>query len=466
MPVEYAPMLPRPSQGANTCYALTLVFGLTAGVVAALHMGGTFNQNMYTTGMRAAPATLQRSIPAAIPRAVHLPRVTYSAQKASNVDDYAAVETNPFMATRQTSQQLSTLGMGLVLAAGAVGGALFGRLMAIRPSAPKSPMHPQSIAIMSATGDGAPSGALMFPGQGTQFVGMAADLIEKDGPGKALFDRASEVLGYDLTALLLEGPAEKLNATSYSQPAVMVSSLAALEELKAENPDLMANIGHVAGFSLGEITALVAAGALSFEDGLKLVKVRAEAMQKSCDLKPSGMGSITGLSDEQMDELITATLAATSGSLQIANYLFPGGRVISGDIESVDAACEKAKEMGAAAASKLVVAGAFHTAFMDPAKEAVAAALADIEVKLPSGINLYSNVTAEPYTSAEQIKELLVQQVVSPVKWEQTAATLGALDGDLYEIGAGQQLKAMMKRVDKKAFRRVKNVGGWRPPRA
>uniref|UniRef100_A0A7S4FPY5 Malonyl-CoA:ACP transacylase (MAT) domain-containing protein n=1 Tax=Eutreptiella gymnastica TaxID=73025 RepID=A0A7S4FPY5_9EUGL len=464
MSVEYATLVPKPSESANTRCAVSLFFGLTAGVVAALLMGGTSNQNLYATGVRAAPAMIQRAIPTAAPRAAPLPRVAHNTKKASTAEDYEIVEANQYMVPQQTPQQLSTLALGLLCAAGGIGGALFGRAMAMRPSAPETSAQLQSIAMMSTAAETA-TGALMFPGQGTQFVGMAADVIEKNGPGKALFDRASEVLGYDLTALLLEGPAEKLNATSYSQPAVMVSSLAALEELKAENPDLMAGIGHVAGFSLGEITALVAAGALSFEDGLKLVKVRAEAMQASCDLKPSGMGSITGLSDEQMEELISGTLAETSGSLQIANYLFPGGRVISGDVESVDIACEKAKEMGAAAASKLVVAGAFHTAFMDPAKEAVAAALADIEVKLPSGLNLYSNVTAEPYTSAEQIKELLVQQVVSPVKWEQTAATLGALDGDLYEIGAGQQLKAMMKRVDKKAFRRVTTVGGWRPPR-
>eukprot|EP00667_Euglena_gracilis_P009886 EG_transcript_10056 len=318
--------------------------------------------------------------------------------------------------------------------------------------------------MWSTTGtSGTATGALIFPGQGTQFVGMARDVIEKNGPGKALFDRASAVLGYDLAQLCLEGPEDRLNTTACSQPAVMVSSLAALEELKAEQPDMMAGIGHVAGFSLGEITALVAVGALSFEDGLKVVKVRAEAMQKSCDLTPSGMGSITGLDDAVLADVIAEAVQETGNPLQVANYLFPGGRVVSGAIPAVDVACAKAKERGAAGASKLVVAGAFHTPFMSPAKDAVAAVLSDVPVVLPQGVALYSNVTAEPYTSPEQIKELLVQQVVSPVQWERIATTLSAVGGTLYEVGAGQQLKAMMKRIDKDGFKRTKTVGGWRP---
>jgi len=304
----------------------------------------------------------------------------------------------------------------------------------------------------------------MFPGQGTQFVGMAADLIEKNGPGKALFDRASAVLGYDLADLCLNGPADKLNSTACAQPAVMVSSLAALEELKTEQPDLMGTIGHVAGFSLGEITALVAAGALSFEDGLTVVKTRAEAMQVSCDQNPGGMASITGLDDDKITEMIAAANEATGGPLQVANYLFAGGRVISGSHPAVDKACEIATEMGAGGATKLPVAGAFHTALMNPAKEAVAEVLANVEMTKPDSISLYSNVTAKPYESVEQMKELLVQQVVSSVLWEQTAATLAGF-GDIYEVGAGMQLKAMMKRVDKKAFRKVTNIGGWRPAR-
>ena len=304
----------------------------------------------------------------------------------------------------------------------------------------------------------------MFPGQGTQFVGMAADVIEKDGPGKALFDRASAVLGYDLADLCLNGPADKLNSTACAQPAVMVSSLAALEELKTEQPDLMGTIGHVAGFSLGEVTALVAAGALSFEDGLTVVKTRAEAMQVSCDQNPGGMASITGLDDDKIAEMIAAANEATGGPLQVANYLFAGGRVISGSHEAVDKACEIATELGAGGAAKLPVAGAFHTALMNPAKEAVAEVLTKVTMTKPDGLNLYSNVTAKPYESVEQMKELLVAQVVSSVLWEQTATTLAGF-GNIYEVGAGMQLKAMMKRVDKKAFKKVTNVGGWRPAR-
>jgi len=353
-------------------------------------------------------------------------------------------------------------GVGLA-AAGAM--AALGTLAAVAAHRALGVRRPESALAMVSTTSATdvPKGVLLFPGQGTQFVGMAKDVIEKGGVGKALFDRASAVLGYDLANLCLEGPEAQLNATSCSQPAVMVSSLAALEELKAEKPDLMATIGHVAGFSLGEITALVAAGALSFEDGLRVVKARAEAMQRSCELNPGGMGSITGLADEALAELIAEAVAETGGPLQVANYLFPEGRVVSGSLPAVDAVCAKAKTKGASGATRLVVAGAFHTSFMAPAKEAVATTLAAVPVTLPAGRLLYSNVTAAPYASAEEIKALLVEQVVSPVQWERTATTLAALGGDLYEVGAGQQLKAMMKRIDKGGFKRTQVVGGWRP---
>eukprot|EP00667_Euglena_gracilis_P008602 EG_transcript_8716 len=309
-----------------------------------------------------------------------------------------------------------------------------------------------------------PKDSLMFVGQGTQFVGMAKDLLDRNGAGKALFARASAILGYDLAQLCLEGPADKLTSTAYSQPAVMVSSLAALAELKERHPALMQEVGHVAGFSLGEITALVAAELISFEDGLKLVKLRAEAMQVASEQHPGGMGSITGLKDDVLAEVVKEAQAETGGVLAVANYLFEKGRVVSGDHAAVELACKKASAKGAISAKKLPVGGAFHTSHMALAKDAIAKALNSIEIKAPTRA-LYSNVSGKPYTSVEEIRELLIQQAVSPVQWEAIAQALAGAGGKIYEVGAGEQLKAMMRRINAEAWKRVENVGHWMPPK-
>jgi [acyl-carrier-protein] S-malonyltransferase len=292
---------------------------------------------------------------------------------------------------------------------------------------------------------------------------MARDVIEKGGAGKKLFDRASAVLGYDLAALCLEGPADRLTATEFSQPAVMVSALAALEELKQTRPDVMQGIGHMAGFSLGEITALVAGEAISFEDGLRIVKARAEAMNEASQKNPGGMGSIVGLADDALKAVVEAARAEAGGVLEVANYLFPKGRVVSGDHKAVDLALKKA-EPKAMKCQKLVVGGAFHTSHMQAAKEAVAKVLETVTIQSPK-FALYSNVTAKPYQSVDEMKTLLVEQVVSAVRWEETAKALSATGGKIMEVGAGEQLKAMLKRIDKPTWERTENVGHWMPPK-
>jgi len=337
------------------------------------------------------------------------------------------------------------------------------------PVVPSAPTHatvaPAPIVDALPVDLGAlPKDALMFVGQGTQFVGMARDLLEKDGPGKAVFARASAILGYDVGELCLRGPEAQLQSTAFSQTAVMVSSLAALEELKAQRPNFMDSIGHVAGFSLGEITALVAADLIDFEAGVRLVKARAEAMQAAAEANPGGMASITGLEDAVLDEIIAAVQKETGGRLVIANFLFPKGRVVSGDIVAVDAACAKATARKALNAKRLVVGGAFHSEHMALARDAVAKVLADIEIRPPTRA-LYSNVTGRPYESVKEIQDLLVLQVVSPVQWQDTVQALAATGGRIYEVGAGEQLKAMVRRVDVDAWRRVENIGHWLPPK-
>jgi [acyl-carrier-protein] S-malonyltransferase len=243
----------------------------------------------------------------------------------------------------------------------------------------------------------------------------------------------------------------------------MVSALAALEELKQTRPDVMQGIGHMAGFSLGEITALVAGEAISFEDGLRIVKARAEAMNEASQKNPGGMGSIVGLADDALKAVVEAARAEAGGVLEVANYLFPKGRVVSGDHKAVDLALKKA-EPKAMKCQKLVVGGAFHTSHMQAAKEAVAKVLETVTIQSPK-FALYSNVTAKPYQSVDEMKTLLVEQVVSAVRWEETAKALSATGGKIMEVGAGEQLKAMLKRIDKPTWERTENVGHWMPPK-
>lgn len=289
--------------------------------------------------------------------------------------------------------------------------------------------------------------AFLFPGQGAQHVGMGQSIIEKSAAAKALFDEAKQILGYDLAELCFAGPAEKLDTTEVSQPAIYVTSLACLEILKAEQPDIVAQCQFTAGLSLGEYTALVFAGAMSFADGLRVVQKRGQAMQAAANATPSGMVSLLLLDREKVLELCQQ--ASDAGQIQIANNLCPGNIVVSG----TKAACEKIAALAPAAGGRpipLTVAGAFHTSIMKPADQQLAEALASVEIRSPR-IPVVSNVDALPHSDPAEIRQILVQQVLNPVMWEDSMRYLMAQGvTQMYEIGPGKVLKGLMKRIDRK----------------
>ena len=257
--------------------------------------------------------------------------------------------------------------------------------------------------------------AFLFPGQGAQTVGMGRRLYEAVPAARALYDRARDVLGYDLAKLCFEGPAEELDSTVVSQPAIFVTSLAALESLRADAPDVVLSCEAAAGLSLGEYTALVFAGVLSFEDGLWLVQKRGEAMQDAADATLGGMVSILGLERSEVDRLCRE--ARGREILQIANLLCPGNIVVSGTTSACERAAELAPAFGAMKAIPLAVAGAFHTAIMKPADSRLAEALAKISLH-PPRIPVVSNVDARMHDDPAEIRQLLIRQVVEPVLWE------------------------------------------------
>ncbi|AMV36320.1 ACP S-malonyltransferase [Planctomyces sp. SH-PL62] len=290
--------------------------------------------------------------------------------------------------------------------------------------------------------------AFLFPGQGAQAVGMCRELDQELPAVKGLFDRAAAVLGFDLRKLCLEGPAEALEATDVSQPAIFVASLAALESLRASSPDVVAACQGAAGLSLGEYTALTFAGALEFEAGLEVVRRRGQAMQAASLASPSGMISVLGLDEAQVDELCARV--APHGRLWKANMLGPGNIVVSGDDAALGHVEPIAQELGAMKVVRLAVAGAFHTPLMKPADEQLAEVLDRVEVRAPR-IPVYSNVDAAPHDDPEAIRKILVTQVLQGVRWDESMRRMIADGFDaFYEIGPGRVLTGLLKRIDRK----------------
>ncbi|MDO6738154.1 ACP S-malonyltransferase [Wenyingzhuangia sp. 2_MG-2023] len=286
--------------------------------------------------------------------------------------------------------------------------------------------------------------AFVFPGQGAQFTGMGKDLYENSPLAKELFEQANQILGFEITKIMFEGSAEDLKQTNVTQPAVFLHSVILAKVL---GDDFKADM--VAGHSLGELSALVANGTLSFEDGLKLVAKRADAMQKACDSIPGTMAAVLGLEDAVVEEIC----AAIDGVVVAANYNCPGQLVISGELEAVKAACELATEKGARRALLLPVGGAFHSPLMAPAKEELAAAIKATQFNEPS-CPVYQNVVAKAVTNANEIKENLIAQLTGAVKWTQCAQAMIA-DGatEVIEVGPGKVLQGLFAKIDRSVAR-------------
>jgi len=294
--------------------------------------------------------------------------------------------------------------------------------------------------------------AFMFPGQGAQFVGMCGDVVNDVPSAKALFDQASEILGYDLLQVCTEGPKEKLDSTVVSQPAIFVASMAAVEKLRQEDPQAIDDATVAMGLSLGEYSALCFAGALSFADGVKITKARGEAMQAASDAVDTGMVSVIGLDKEKVTALCEMATEKSGEKVQIANYLCNGNYACSGTSAACDMVNELAKpEFMARMTVKLAVAGAFHTEFMAPAVGALEEVLSQVEISKPR-IPVISNVDAKPHSDPETIKKLLATQVTSPVLWEDTMnLMLESGFEKAYECGPGKVTAGILKRFSKTA---------------
>jgi len=283
--------------------------------------------------------------------------------------------------------------------------------------------------------------AYVFPGQGAQFPGMGKDLYEKSAVAKELFEKANEILGFRITDIMFEGSEEDLRQTKVTQPAIFLHSVLLAKTLENFSPEM------VAGHSLGEFSALVANGALSFEDGLRLVSKRAQAMQKACEKEPSTMAAVMGLDDAIVEEVC----ASIDEVVVPANYNCPGQLVISGSFSGIDAACAAMTARGAKRALKLAVGGAFHSPLMEPAREELAAAIEATPFSTPI-CPIYQNVNAMPTSDPETIKKNLIAQLTAPVRWTQTATNMIVDGATLFtEIGPGKVLQGLIKKVNKDA---------------
>ena len=282
--------------------------------------------------------------------------------------------------------------------------------------------------------------AYIFPGQGAQFTGMGLDLYNNSQMAHELFEKANEILGFRITDIMFEGTAEQLKQTNVTQPAIFLHSVILAKVLgNSFQPEM------VAGHSLGEISALVAAGVLSFEDGLQLVSKRAEAMQKACEIMPSTMAAVLGLDDQIVEEVCDAV----DGVVVAANYNCPGQLVISGEVSAIETACELLKEKGARRALVLPVGGAFHSPMMEPAREELAAAIKATKFNEPT-CRVYQNVPAKAITTALEIKENLIKQLTAPVKWTQSIQSMIADGGTQFiEVGPGKVLQGLMRKIDR-----------------
>ncbi len=290
--------------------------------------------------------------------------------------------------------------------------------------------------------------AFLFPGQGAQTVGMGQRLAESLGAARRLYDRAQELLGYDLAKLCFEGPAEVLDSTIYSQPALFVTSLAALESLRTQSPDVVLSCEAAAGLSLGEYTAMVFAGIMDFDEGLMTVQKRGAAMQEAADATPSGMVTILGLDRAAVEALCDQ--ARQGEILEIANFLCPDMLVVSGANSACLRAADLAPKMGAMKAMPLAVAGAFHTEIMRPADQRCAEALAEVHMRAPR-IPVIFNVDAQPHDDPDEIRRLMVRQIINPVRWEESMRYLLAQGFDrFYEVGPGRVLRSLLRRIARK----------------